>query len=358
MKRLRGERDLPFRRAERTGPMKKAVIVGERRAKLVDAPEPEAKQDWAVVKVHAAPMCTEYKTFVAGQKSDFLGHEAAGEVVAVAQPGRVKVGDRVAVMPQYPCGKCSLCVAGDYIYCENNYDFAEFTGGQEGRATMAQYLLKPSWLLPPIPDGVSYEHGSLACCALGPSFGAFQAMGLSAFDTVLIAGAGPVGLGAIVNARFRGARVIAAEPVAWRAARAKEIGAERVIDPRDSGAVKQIRQFTDGKGVDCALDCAGTPEAERLCIDAVRRKGRVAFVGECGDPLTIRVSPDLLRKGLTVIGSWHYNLNDFPKIMKVIRESPLIGLLVSHVMPMSEIQEALELSASHETAKIILKPWE
>ena len=338
--------------------MKKAVITGERRAEVIDVPAPEPKEDWAVVKVHAAPMCTEYKGFAAGQKSDFLGHEAAGEVVAVAQPGRVKVGDRVVVMPQYPCGKCALCIAGDYIYCENNYDFAEFIGGQEGRATMAQYVLKPSWLLPPIPDAVSYEHGSLACCALGPSFGAFQAMGVSAFDTILITGAGPVGLGGIVNARFRGARVIVAEPVPWRAARAKDLGAASVIDPREPDCLKQIKELTGGDGVGCALDCAGTAEAERLCIDAARRKGRVAFVGECGDPLTIRVSPDLLRKGLTVVGSWHYNLNDFSSIMKVIQESPLIGLLISHVLPMSGIQEALELSASHETAKIILKPWE
>ena len=75
--------------------MKKAVILGERQAALVDVPEPKAKEDWAVVKVHATPMCTEYKGFVGGHKSEFLGHEAIGEVVEVAQPCKVKVGDRV-----------------------------------------------------------------------------------------------------------------------------------------------------------------------------------------------------------------------------------------------------------------------
>ncbi|MBM4047040.1 MAG: alcohol dehydrogenase, partial [Planctomycetes bacterium] len=64
--------------------MKKAVILGERKAAIVDVPDPQPKEDWVVVKVHAAPMCTEYKAFVAGHKSEFLGHEAAGEVVAVA----------------------------------------------------------------------------------------------------------------------------------------------------------------------------------------------------------------------------------------------------------------------------------
>jgi len=183
-------------------------------------------------------------------------------------------------------------------------------------------------------------------------------MGLSAFDTVLITGAGPVGLGAVVNARFRGARVIVVELVPWRVERAREMGAEAVLDPRDKDVVEQIKALTNDRGVDCALDCSGNVQAERLCIDGTRRKGQVAFVGECGDDLAIRIGPDMLRKGLTLIGSWHYNLEYYPLIMKVVQQSPLIDLLISHVMPMSRIQEAFEISASHQTAKIILKPWE
>ncbi|MBI2939470.1 MAG: zinc-binding dehydrogenase [Chloroflexi bacterium] len=337
--------------------MKKAVILGERRAGLVEVPEPRPRDNWVVVKVHAAPMCAEYKGFVAGRQSEFLGHEAAGEVVEVAQPGRVKVGDRVVAMPLYACGKCALCVSGDYIHCENAPSFAEFAGTPEGRATYAQYLLKPDWLLPAIPEGVSYERASLACCALGPSFGALEAIGLSAFDTVLITGAGPVGLGAVVNARFRGARVIVVESVPYRMERARQMGAAAVLDPREEGVAPRVRELTGGRGVDCALDCSGTIAAERLCIDATRRRGKVAFVGECTDDLAIRVSPDLIRKGLTVVGSWHYNLRYFPAVMQVIRESPLVDLLVSHTIPMSEIQAAFELSASHQTAKVILRPW-
>jgi L-iditol 2-dehydrogenase len=338
--------------------MKKAVVCGERCAKLVDVPDPRPKENWALVKVHVAPMCTEYKAFIAGQESAYLGHEAAGEVVEVAQPGRVKVGDRVVVMPLYPCGKCELCVAGDYIHCEHSPDFAAFTGSREGSSTYGQYLLKPDWLLPAIPDGVSYERASLACCGLGPSFGAFDRMRLDAFDTVLITGLGPVGLGAVVNARFRGARVIAVESVPYRVERARQMGAEHILDPREAHIVQQIKDLTEGRGVDCALDCSGVVQAQRLCIDAVRRRGQVAFVGECSQELAIKASPDMIRKGLTLIGSWHYNLNLFPKIMQVIQQSPLIDLLVSHVLPMSQVQQALELCASHQTAKVLLHPWE
>jgi L-iditol 2-dehydrogenase len=337
--------------------MRKAVILGRRQAGIVEVPQPHAVQNWAVVKVHVTPMCTEYKQYLTGPRADVLGHEAAGEVVEVAQPGRVRLGDRVVVMPLYACGTCPLCVAGDYIYCQNVSSFSAFTGDQEGQSTYAQYLLKPDWLLLPIPEGVSYEHASLACCALGPSYGALRAANLSAIDTLLLTGAGPVGLGALVNARYRGARTIVVESNPYRVDRAQAMGAATVIDPRDPDALAQINALTNGVGVDVALDCSGVVAAQRLCIDATRRRGRVAFIGECHDDLPIRVSPDLIRKGLTLIGNWHYNLADYPGVMHVIQHSPLLDLLVSHVLPMSRIQEAFELSASQQCAKILLKPW-
>ncbi|HDP89643.1 MAG TPA: alcohol dehydrogenase [Thioalkalivibrio sp.] len=338
--------------------MNKAVILGQRRAGIVEVPRPRAVENWAVVKVHVTPMCTEYKRFLTGPRADVLGHEAAGEIVEVAQPGRVRVGDRVVAMPLHGCGVCPLCVSGDYIYCQNAPDFAAITDGQEGQSTYAQYLLKPDWLLMPIPDDVSLEHGSLACCALGPSYGAFRAANLGAIDTVLITGAGPVGLGALTNARLRGARAIVVESVPFRVERARAMGAAAVIDPRDPDALEQIMALTCGVGVDVALDCSGVVAAQRLCVDAARRRGRVAFIGECHDELPIRVSPDLIRKGLTIIGNWHYNLADYEGVMGVIRRSPLLDLLVSHVLPMSRIQEAFELSASQQCAKVLLKPWE
>ncbi len=339
--------------------MKKAVIFDKHKAGLVEVPNPEPKGDWVLVKVHAAPMSVEYKAFIIGLKLNCLGHEAVGEVVAVAQPGEVKVGDRVVVLPTYPCRKCPLCISGDYIYCENNYDFTKFVGSSEGCACMAQYLLKPSWLLPLIPEGVSYEHASLAGCALGPTFGALYLMDVGPFDTVLITGAGPVGLGGIINARFRGARVIVAEFHPWRVKKVKELGVEVVIDPRNKDCVEQIKSLTNGVGVDKAMDCSGAIAAHRICIDATRRKGHVAFVGQNPEEDTLfGITPDIITKGLTLHGVWHYNLSLFPDLMKVIQQSPLIDQLISHILPLGDIEKALKISASHDCAKIILKPWE
>lgn len=339
--------------------MLKAIITGARSAELAECPTPKPVDDWALVKTLVTPMCTEYKMYLGGGRHEFLGHEAAGEVVEVAQPCGVKPGDRVVVMPQYPCGRCDLCLSGEYIHCQACFDFDAFTGSPEGKATYAQYLLKPAWLLPRAPDDLTIEQASLALCALGPSFGAFDLMRLDALDTTLITGLGPVGLGAVVNARRRGARVIGVESHPWRVERALALGAERVLDPRDPDCVRQAVALTGGAGVDAALDCSGVPAAHRLCIEAARRKGRVAFVGECSEPTTLRVSNDLIRKGLTIVGSWHYNRARVSAVFDVIRAMPReIELLVSHTLPMSRIGEAFEISASHDCAKILLHPWE
>ncbi len=337
--------------------MKQVTITGPKQATLIDVADPYPVGNWVVVKIHASPMCTEYKSFQSGQNSGGIGHEAAGEVVAVAQPCRVKVGDRVAVMPLAGCGECSMCVSGNYIHCERAGEMIKLTGQTTGHATLAQFVIKQDWLLPKLPDRLSFLHGGLTCCALGPSFGAFQSMGLSVFDTVLITGLGPVGMGAVVNALYRGARVIAMESHPWRVNRVQQMGVEAVVDPRASDALEQIRALTEGVGVDCAIDCSGKVPAQRLCIDATRSKGKVAFVGESQEDLAIRISPDMIRKGLTLIGNWHYNLNDFPKIIQVIENSPHIDKLLSHVMPMSDVQRAFELQLTGNCSKVILEPW-
>jgi len=336
--------------------MKRAAITGVKQTALLDTPIPEPKEDWVLVKVHAVPLCTEYKGWLNG--TEYGGHEAAGEVIKVAQPGKVKVGDRVVVMPGSPCGKCAYCISGEYIHCEHFINTAEFSGLKHGGDTHVQYLIKQDWLLVPIPDGISYERASLACCGLGPTFGAMENMAVSATDTVMITGGGPVGLGGVINAKYRSARTILVERIPYRQLKAQELGADLVLDPDDPNIRSRIMQYTGGIGVDACLEASGTLQAQRLCIDVTRRKGQIALIGECDEDLMIKASPDFIRKGIVLIGQWHYNLNGIFKIMKVICDSPVIEKLITHEFPMSRIQEALEISSSHNCAKIILRPWE
>jgi threonine dehydrogenase-like Zn-dependent dehydrogenase len=329
--------------------MKRAVILGKRKAGIKEFAIPEPSGNQVLVKVTVAPMCTEYKLFLDGTPRDQMGHEAVGEVVETARPGTFKPGDRVVAMPLSGCGECELCLSGDGIHCLHN---------PMRDAAMSQYVLKPAHHLKKIPEGISDEHAALACCGLGASFGAMQKLGVTAFDTLLVTGLGPVGLGAVINAKFRNARVIAVESNPYRTELAYKLGVEAVIDPGDADALRKILDLTGRAGPDCAIDCSGVTAAHRLCIDAVRRKGKVAFVGECHAETPIVVSRDLLRKGIQLIGSWHYNFNDFPQIMKVIERSPFLDDLITHIYPMSKIQEALEKCCTQQSAKIMIKPWE
>lgn len=340
--------------------MKRVAVVGQEQAGVETAETPAAKDNWVVVKVHVAPMCTEYKAFAAGSSHGMVGHEAAGEVVEVAQPGRVKVGDRVVVMPMNACGKCEFCLDGEYIHCQDGHDFAALHGSMDGLGTMAQYLLKQDWMLRPIPDGMTYDHASMACCGLGPTFGAMQTMGVDRHDTVLITGLGPVGLGGVVNAKYRGARAIVVDSVPYRADLAQALGADAVVNPLDPEALQQIIALTPGgRGVDKAVDCSGVVAAHRLCIDAARRKGQVAFVGECSDNTPIQISNDMIRKGLTLAGSWHFNLADSPRMMSMIGEvGGQLDKLITHRFPLGDIQTAWETQLSGQCGKVILQPWE
>jgi L-iditol 2-dehydrogenase len=338
--------------------MKVVQITGKEKVKLKDVPEPKARGEFAVVKILSAPMCTEYKGYRDGVVSSCLGHEAAGEVVEIGRDGPVKVGDRVVVMPQRPCGRCPLCMKGEYIHCQQCLGIKQETGYEHGDGTYAQYILKQDWLLVPIPEGVSYDQASMACCGLGPTFGAMQIMGVNAFDTVVLTGMGPVGLGGVINAVYRGARVIAVSRNPYRAKMAKELGAEAVVNPEDDDALKQLMELTNGVGFDKGVECAGVPERMRLLVDGAKRKGQIAFVGE-SDDFTIKISDDMIRKGLALHGAWHYNLSDVPRMMRIICDTlEKLDKLITHTYPMTKVEQAFKLQIKGQCGKIVLHPWD
>jgi L-iditol 2-dehydrogenase len=265
--------------------MKVVHISGKRKCNLIEKPMPRVKENFVLLKIHVAPMCNEYLAyrdfdFRERNKPDSLGHEAAGEIVDVGSAVNLKVGERVVALCGYPCGRCYLCRCGYYSHCKNIQDPLKICDSESGDCSFAEYMLKQDWLLLPIPEGMSYEHASMACCGLGPTFGAMQIMNVSVPSTVLITGLGPVGLGGVINGIFRGARVIGVARNSYRRSLARDLGAELVLDPGDENALQIILDATDGEGVDCAIECSSGSDYQRLALDATRRKGKVTFLAE------------------------------------------------------------------------------
>lgn len=336
--------------------MKVAAMFADGSAGTVDRPDPQPIDDFVLVKIHSVPMCTEYKGFKNERDQDTVGfgHEAAGEVVELAQPGRVKIGDRVVVQPQLGCGRCWLCLDGEHIHCQNGRRLPQDqTAGQ----TYAQYILKPDWLLSPFPEDISYDHAGMACCGLGPTFGAMQKMNVNALDTVMITGLGPVGLGGVINAHYRGARVIAVESQPFRAKLALELGATAVFDPTNEHTQDQIMDLTGGLGVDKAMDCSGASAAHRLMVESLRRKGQACFIGQGGD-FPLGASRDMISKGIGLHGIWHYNLSDFPALIKVIGQvGDQLDKFITHRFGMSQVEEAWKQQSTGDAGKVVLDPW-
>lgn len=336
--------------------MKIAAMFADGSGGTVDRPNPQPVDDFVLVKIRSVPMCTEYKGFKGEREQDAagFGHEAAGEVVAVAQLGRVKVGDRVVVQPQLGCGACWLCLDGEHIHCQNGRRLPE---GQTAGYTYAQYILKPDWLLSPFPEDISYKHAGMACCGLGPTFGAMQKMNVNALDTVMITGMGPVGLGGVINGHYRGAKVIAVESQPFRANLAKELGATVVFDPNDENVLDKIMDLTNGLGVDKAMDCSGASAAHRLMVDALRRKGQACFIGQGGD-FSLGASRDMIGKGIGLHGIWHYNLSYFPALIKMISQvGNQLDKFITHQYGMSQVQEAWAQQCTGNAGKVVLDPW-
>jgi L-iditol 2-dehydrogenase len=168
-------------------------------------------------------------------------------------------------------------------------------------------------------------------------------------------GFGPVGLGAVINGVYRGAKVIGVDAQPYRARLALELGAKVVIDPNDPAAMENIRGLTRGRGVDKAIDCTAVPAAQKFAIEATRRRGHVSFVGWGGH---IELN-NMVPQGLTLQGIWHWNLQETHPFLQMIRETgSLIDKQITHTFPMSRVQEAWELQLTGNCGKVLLKPWD
>ena len=343
--------------------MKTVAITGKQSSAIVDRPMPTAKEDFAVVKILSAPLCTEYADYRDGvyrkfKSPDAIGHEAAGEVVEVAQPGKVKVGDRVAVMPGFWCGNCRYCLSGEYIHCENEVDPLAVCACEAGDASYAEYCLKQDWLLLPIPDDMSYDHGAMACCGLGPAFNAMRTMDVNGDDTVLIAGTGPIGLGSIICATYRGARVICLGRKAYRSDLAMKLGAETVLDPTADDVRQQILDLTDGLGASKSVETTGFHTYLDVVMKATRRKGQVSIIGEGGE-YPVPISDGMIRTGLTLHGIWHWNLGDAPDMLNMIgRVGDKLDIMITHRFPMDQIEDAWKLQMTGQCGKVVIHPFE
>ena len=299
--------------------MKGIVFTGDSKLELQHFDDPTPGSGEVVLEIKASGMCGSDLKFYRSPPGEankalgiplgaavIAGHEPCGVVVAVGanvNPKIARIGQRVMVHHYRGCGACPHCSTGWQQLCVEGV--AEVYG-VSGHGAHARYMKCPASTLVTLPDSLSFATGAAISCGTGTAWGALKRLELAGDQTIAIFGQGPVGLSATQLAVALGARVIALDVSPERLARAKAFGAAHLINPAETEPVAAIRELTQGLGAHATIDASSSAQARRQCVQSVRTWGKVCLVGE-GGQMTLDVSPDLLRRQVTLIGSWTFS---------------------------------------------------
>lgn len=334
-----------------------AVFEGDGKLAIREVPVPRIKtrQD-VLVRVEACGVCGTDIRFLAvppiahAKKGVVLGHEYVGEVIEVgADVSQLRPGDRVAVIPDLPCGYCRFCVEGRPNLCDN---MVSLGGDQDGG--FAHYALAPAKGLYKIGSELSAEQGALIellSCVLG----GVQKAALLPGEDVVIIGAGPAGLVYMKVLQASGAgQVIMIEVAPWRIEFAKTHGADRVINPKVEDPSVAVRAVTDA-GAHVVIDAVGSQVTTALSV--ARKGGRIIVFGEDHTAeCTIRPA-QLQGRELQLLGSF-IGIQVFPKAVRML-ESGAVTLddLVTHRLSLEELPAGIADLAAGHGAKGVCFPW-
>lgn len=347
--------------------MRAAVYHGIRKVETETVPTPEAGPGQAVLKVGAAGICgTDLRIYEQGHHrippgtTRILGHEFAGEIVAVGEGVRgLQPGMRVAIAPNVGCGTCTQCVAGWTNLCEHFTAFGISLDGGFGEYVLVTADAIRQGNVVPIPDHVHFEVAALAeplsCC-----FNGQEAIGLGRDDVVLIVGDGPIGIMHLLLARLSGARrVIVSGHSPARRKQAEQLGADRTLDPRQEDLGEAVLELSGGEGAGVVIVAAAAPGAQEEALELAARRGRINyFAGLPKDEPFIRFNSNLVHyKQLRVTGSTGSNVRQFRSSVNLIAAGRIkLDPLVGARLPLDRIGEGIERAKAGEEMRILVEP--
>lgn len=331
-------------------------------ATLQEVPIPTIGPRDVLVKVRAASICgTDYHIYTwdpwsAGRVKPPLtiGHELAGEVVAVGREVTAcKVGDYVSAETHIVCNRCPRCHMGEYHLCENTKILGVDTDG-----VFAEYVAVPEQNIWVNDKDIPFELQSIQE-PLGNAVHTALSGDLTA-RSVLITGCGPIGIMSVPVAKMAGAEIVMAMDInEYRLQLAGQLGADVLINPTRQDPVEVVRSYTRGYGADVVLEMSGNPTAIRQGLKAARNGARVSLLGLPGRPLELDLAADVIMRGLVLQGitgrrmwqTW-YQVRSLYRAGLAERLKPL----VTHRMPLEQIDAAMELMGSGQSGKIVLVP--
>jgi threonine dehydrogenase-like Zn-dependent dehydrogenase len=362
--------------AERTGKLVKLTEPEE--VEIVEYPVADPEPGAVLTEVERANVCGSelhiWKGLHPEVKEGALGHEALcrvlelGEGVETDYAGNpIEEGDLVAPVYFITCQRCPACQRGQFNLCDNAYEWWSKSPEEPPHfhgTFGTHYYIHPQQYFYKVPEGLDENIAAGANCALSQVMFGIDEVDVSEGETVVVQGAGGLGLNAIAVSKERGADVIVVEGVDGRIDRAKAFGADHVVDFREYDSVEaradRVAELTDGVGADVGIEVAGVPPAFSEGIHLVRKGGRYLEMGNVNPGHSTDFDPGLLtRRAIEIHAAVRYNPWYLGRALEFLDEHAddyPYSDLVDTEFDLVNVNEALEKSESREVTRATLVP--
>ena len=330
--------------------MKSVRLHGTGDLQIHEEPIPIAGAGEKLVRIRSVGVCgSDLHWFSEGSIGDaklnrslVLGHEFSGET---------EDGQRVAIDPAIPCGRCEFCEHGNPNLCSNMI----FAGHGDHDGALREWMAWNEKCLFPIPDSISDADGAMLE-PLGVAIHSIDLGKIKAGMSVGIFGCGPIGLLIIQMARLSGvANIIATDTLAHRVEAAKGCGANQAFDVGDRPGLEEMRAALKEREVDVAFDAAGAQEAVDDAFAAVRPGGKVILAGIPDDDRTSFSASIARRKGLT-IKLVRRMKHTYPRAIELVSKGLIdVRSIVTHRFPLAQAGEAFRVAERREGLKVVIE---
>ena len=348
--------------------MKAQVFRGVNQLSYEEIPIPELAADEVLVKVQVVGLCqSDIKKirYPLYEPPRIFGHETAGVIAKVGD--RItnwQVGQRVVVMHHIPCVHCDYCFNENFSMCETYKNITTTAGFTPSGGGFAEYVKVPGHIvrsggLIPIPESVTFEQASFVeptnCCLK-----AVKKAQVAPGQTVLVVGAGPIGLMFVMLVKYFGGNAIATDLLPSRIEKALSVGAEAAFDARDPDLPAKIKTLTGGMGVDTSILAVPSEKAFFQALECTRKGGKILFFAEFPDEVEIPINPNILyRREIDLMGSYSSSFRLQALSADIVFNKRIdVDALISDRYPLQDLTAAVELAVkpTADTYKILLYP--
>ena len=336
--------------------MKAIEITAPGKIRIIEKEQPQPKEGEALLRVLYGGICgADVASYTGNQPFTTYpripGHELSAEIVSVPANDRgLKSGDVVTCNPYFNCGTCYACRRGLVNACHDNQ-----TMGVQRDGGFQEYITMPAER---IIDGKGLSAKQLALIEpFSISCHALSRAAVNPGDNLLIMGAGPIGLFALMRAKALGARVLIADMLENRLALAAAYGAEKTVHVKKEDLHTACSAFTGGSGFDVCVEACGAPETFLACIDEAAHGANIILIGN-GKRETTFVHSILLKKELNVFGSRNAFTKDFETLIDLVKAGKAdVEKLVSGVYELENAAAAFEALAHNDgsLAKLLIR---